>query len=85
MSASTASPQSGDRGTFKIATWNIRCGQNLGLAFAAKGLAQMRVRYAILTEIKITDNRYSKFALGYKQGGGGVPLCVDMDRWVYHL
>ena len=43
MLAPAASPWSGDSGTFSIATWNIRCGQNLGLASAAKGLAQMGV------------------------------------------
>ncbi len=56
MSAPTVSPQSGDSGTFLIATWNIRCGQNLGLASAAKVLAQMGIGAAILTEIKITDD-----------------------------
>jgi hypothetical protein len=80
MSALEASPQSGDIGTFSIATWNISCGQNLGLASAAKGLAQMGVEAAVLTEMKITDDRYPKFSLGYKiiaskatshlQGGG---------------
>jgi len=66
MSAPAASPRSGDSGTFSIATWNIRCGRNLGLASAAKGLAQMGVGAAILTEMKITDNRYPKFSSGYK-------------------
>ena len=61
-----ASPRSGDSGTFSIATWNIRCGRNLGLASAAKGLAQMGVGCALLTEVKITDDRYTKFASGYK-------------------
>ncbi len=62
MSALEASPRSGDSGTFLIATWNIRCGRNLGLASAAKGLAQMGVGAAVLTEMKITDNRYPKFS-----------------------
>ena len=61
-----ASPRSGDSGTFSIATWNIRCGRNLGLASAAKGLAQMGVGCALLTEVKITDDRYTKFVSGYK-------------------
>jgi hypothetical protein len=51
MSALAASPRSGDSGTFLIATWNIRCGQNLGLASAAKGLAQMGIGAAILMEM----------------------------------
>jgi hypothetical protein len=66
MSAPTASPWSRDSGTFLIATWNIRCSRNLGLASAAKGLAQMGIRAAILMEMKITDNRYPKLTLGYK-------------------
>jgi hypothetical protein len=66
MSAPTASPWSGDSRTFLIATWNIRCGQNLGLASAAKGLAQMGIEAAILREMKITGNRYPKLTLGYK-------------------
>jgi hypothetical protein len=61
-----ASSWSGDSGTFLIATWNIRCGRNLGLASAAKGLVQMGVGCALLTEVKITDDRYPKFASGYK-------------------
>ena len=66
MSALEASPRSGDSGTFLIATWNIRCGRNLGLASAAKGLVQMGVGAAVLTEMKVTDDRYPKFFLGYK-------------------
>ena len=66
MSAPTASPRSGDSGTFSIATWNIRCGQNLGLASAAKGLAQMGIGAAILTKMKITDDWYPKLTSGYK-------------------
>ncbi len=56
MSAPAASPRSGNSGTFLIVTWNIRCGQNLGLASAAKRLAQMGIGAAILTEMKITDD-----------------------------
>ena len=51
---------------FLIATWNIRCGQNLGLASTAKGLAQMGIGAAILTEMKITDDWYPKLTSGYK-------------------
>jgi hypothetical protein len=32
-----------DSGIFQITTWNIRCGWNLGLSSAAKGLAKMGV------------------------------------------
>ncbi len=66
MSAMVASPRLGDSGTFLIATWNIRCGRNLELASVAKGLVQMRVGVAVLREMKITDDRYPKYALGYK-------------------
>jgi hypothetical protein len=66
MSTPTASPQSGDSGKFSIATWNIRCGQNLGLASAAKGLAQMGIGAAILMEMKITDDWYPKLTSRYK-------------------
>ncbi len=38
----------------------------MGLASAAKGLAQMGVGVAFLTEMKITDDRYPKFSSGYK-------------------
>ena len=62
----TASPRSGDSGTFSIATWNIHYGRNLGLASAAKGLTQMGVGCALLTEVKIMDKKYPKFASGYQ-------------------
>jgi hypothetical protein len=65
MSTLTASPWSGDSGTFLIVTWNIRCGRNLGLASAAKGLAQMGIGTAILKEMKIMDDQYPNL-LGYK-------------------
>ena len=35
------------------------------MASAAKGLAQMGVGAAVLMEVKITDNRYPKYASGY--------------------
>ena len=66
MLAMAASPRSGDSGTFSIPTWNIWCGWNLGLASAAKGLVQIGVGAAVLTEMKITDDRYPKYASGYK-------------------
>jgi hypothetical protein len=36
------------------------------LAAAAKGLRQMGVSCAVLTETKLTDDRYLKFVLGYQ-------------------
>jgi hypothetical protein len=66
MSAPKASPRSGDSGMFLIATWNIRCGRNLGLASAAKRLAQMGIGAAILMGMKIRNDWYPKLTLGYK-------------------
>ena len=61
-----ASPRLGDSETFLIATWNIPCGRNLGLASAAKGLVQMGVGCALLTEVKIMDEKYPEIASGYQ-------------------
>jgi hypothetical protein len=52
-------------GTFSVATWNIRSGRGAGLAAAAKGLRQMGVGCAVLTETKLTDDRYPRFVQGY--------------------
>jgi hypothetical protein len=46
MSTALTPPQPGGSGTkgtkpFSMTTWNIRCGRGLGMAAAAKGLAQM--------------------------------------------
>jgi hypothetical protein len=65
MSVSLAPPQSGGSGTFLLATWNIRCGRNMGLAAAAKGLAQMGVGCAPLTEVKLTHDKYPWYTSGY--------------------
>ena len=66
MSTSLAPPLSGVYGTFLVAAWNICCGQNAGLASAAKGLAQMGVAVAVLMEVKIMDNCYPHFLYGFK-------------------
>ncbi len=66
MSTLTAFPRPGDSGTFSVTTWNIRCGQNLGLSSAANGLAQMGIGVAILTEMKVSNDQYPKFSSGYK-------------------
>jgi hypothetical protein len=52
-------------GTFSVATWNIRSGRRAGLAAAAKGLRQMGVGCAVLTETKLTDDQYPRFVQGY--------------------
>jgi hypothetical protein len=56
MSVSLVPPLPGGSGTFSIATWSIRSGRGMGLAVAAKGLRQMGVGCAVLTETKLTDN-----------------------------
>lgn len=53
------------RGTFKVASWNIIDGRK-GMLSAARGLHQLNVDIAILTETKITDNRYPKVTSGYQ-------------------
>ena len=65
MLMSSVPPTLGGWGTFLITAWNISCGQNAGLASAAKGLMQMGVDVAVLTEMKITDDRYPHFTSGY--------------------
>jgi hypothetical protein len=38
----------------------------MGLAAAAKGLRQMGIGCAVLTETKLTNDQYPKFVLGYQ-------------------
>jgi hypothetical protein len=66
MSTSLAPPLPGGGGAFTLAAWNIRCGRNAGLTSAAKGLEQMGAGLAVVTETKITDDRYTRLASGYK-------------------
>ena len=65
--ASLAPPSAGGCRTFSVAARNIGCswGRN-GLTFAAKGLAKMGAGCAILSEMKITDDRYTCMTSGYK-------------------
>ncbi len=58
MLVSLASSWLGDSRTFLLAPWNIRCGRNTGLTSAAKGLVQMVVNCAVLTKMKIRNNKY---------------------------
>jgi hypothetical protein len=94
MSISLAPPLLGGRGAFTLAAWNIRCGCNAGLPFAAKGLVQMGVGLAILTETKVMDNHHPRLAPGYKSlaskvashnQGGGLPCygkrIAGIMRW----
>ncbi len=57
LASSTPSLLEGS-GTFSVATWNIRSRRGAGLAAAAKGLRRMGVGCAVLTETKLTDDRY---------------------------
>ena len=66
MLTSSAPPSPGGSGAFTLAAWNIRCGRLAGLTSAAKGLAQMGAGLAVLMETKITYDRYTRLALGYK-------------------
>jgi hypothetical protein len=66
MSISSAPPSPGGGGAFTLAAWNIRCGRNAGMTSATKGLEQMGVGLAVLMEKKLTDNRYTRLALGFK-------------------
>jgi hypothetical protein len=65
MLASLAPPLLGGSGTFSVATWNIRSARRSGLVAAAKGLCQMGVGCAVITETKLTDGQYSKHVEGY--------------------
>lgn len=79
MSVPPASPRSGDCGTFLLQRGTFVVGVNPGLTSVARGLAQMGVNCALLTEVKITKNKYPKYTLGYKilslhHNQGGVAL-----------
>jgi hypothetical protein len=93
MSASLAPPPSGGCGTFSVAAWNICCGRGNGLTFTAKGLAKMGVGCAILSEMKITDSRYTRMTLGYKvlatkapsKHQGGIALFWQPDHEAFEI
>jgi hypothetical protein len=66
MSVFLPPPLPGGSGTLSIATWNIRSGRGAGLTAAAKGLCHLSVGCAVLTETKLTNERYPKLVLGYQ-------------------
>jgi hypothetical protein len=88
MSTPSAPPPLGGCRTFSVAAWNIRCGRGNGLTFAAKGLAKMGVGCAILSEMKITNDRYTRMTSGYKvlstkapsKNQGGIALLWQPDH-----
>jgi hypothetical protein len=65
MSASSAPSLPEGSGTFSVTNWNIRSGWGAGLAGTAKGLHQMGIGCVVLTETKLTDDRYPRFVQGY--------------------
>ena len=88
-----APPLPGGSGALTLAAWNIRCRRNAGLSSAAKGLVQMGVDLAILTETTVTDDCHPCLASGYKilaskaasHNQGGIALlwkenCGDYDE-----
>jgi len=88
MSISSAPPLPGGSGTFSVGAWNIRSVRGAGLAAAAKGLRQMGVGCCVLTETKLTDDRYPKHVSGYcviaskatSPHQGGVALLWEKDH-----
>jgi hypothetical protein len=61
-----APPLPGGSRAFTLAAWNICCRRNAGFSSASKGLVQMGVGLAILTETKVTDDCHPCLASGYK-------------------
>ena len=53
------------RGSFSVATYNVRCGRNAGLESALRAMAATGVDLGIFTETKITDGVYTRFSSGY--------------------
>ena len=76
-----------------MAAWNICCGRNAGIKSAAKGLEQMGVGLAILMETKLTDDCYTRLALGFKilaskatsDNQGGIALLWKENHPGYEL
>ncbi len=94
MSAPLAPPlPGGSRGTFSIATWNIRSGWGAELAAAAKGLCQMVVGCVVLTETKLTKEQNPRFILGYhvialkaaSPHQGGIAVLWKPGHWDFEV
>jgi exonuclease III len=49
----------------RIATYNIRNGRVENLEIALRVVAQLNVDIAILTEVKLTDDRFTNYSHGY--------------------
>ncbi len=65
MSASSVPSLPEGSGTFSVANWNIRSGRGAGFAAVAKGLHQIGIGCMVLTETKLTNDRYPRFVQGY--------------------
>jgi exonuclease III len=50
--------------TINIATYNIRDGQNSNLKAALRACEQMRIHFAVLTETRLSTDRYTRSAYG---------------------
>jgi exonuclease III len=67
----------------RIATFNIRSGRGERLIAALRALEQLNVDVGLLTEVKLTDERYTRHSFGYEVAAttavhhsqGGVALC----------
>jgi hypothetical protein len=66
MSVLLVPPLPGGSRTFSITTWNISRGQGAGLTVAANGLCYLGVGCMVLTETKLTNERYPKLVSGYR-------------------
>jgi hypothetical protein len=51
--------------TINVATYNIRDGRNSNLEAALRACEQMRIHFAVLTETKLSTDRYTRSAYGY--------------------
>jgi hypothetical protein len=93
MLASPAPPLLEGSGTFSSATWNIRSGRGAGLAAAAKGLCQMGVDCMVLTETKLTNDRYPRFVSWYHMIAskaasphqGGITVLWKPGHWDFKV
>ena len=68
---------------FKIATYNILCGRRERMVSALRAIEQLNVDIALLTEVKVTGEAYTRYSHGYNVKAskassahcGGVALC----------
>jgi hypothetical protein len=51
--------------TIKVATYNIRDGRNSNLEAALRACKQMRINIGVLTETRLSTDRYTRSAYGY--------------------